>query len=66
MNELYEYLNELREQAYKSASKTVTIDIEHYFRLFQLVCYMMQIRNIVNYDDNVSEMLKLMKDQAAK
>ena len=51
MKEIYDYMNNIIKDYYKCGSsgmQTVEIDTEQFFKLFHLVCYMMQIRNIVN------------------
>jgi hypothetical protein len=55
MKEIYEYMNNIIKNYYKcggSGMQTVEIDTEQFFKLFHMVCYMMQIRNIVNQGEN--------------
>ena len=58
MNELYEYLSSVRDQMYASGKKTVEIDMDHLFWLHRVVCYMLQIKNIINFDDDIAMMVK--------
>lgn len=46
MDELYEYIKE--KIAGVSAGEEISIDTAHAFRMFQLVCFMKQIRGIIN------------------
>ena len=62
MDELYEYLSRKRDEMVKSGAKKVKIDMRHLFRIFQTVCFMKQIRSIVNYDEDLEKMLKRMKE----
>ena len=67
MDELYEYLRERRDEMFATGSENVTIDMQHLFMIFQAVCFMKQIRSIVNYEEDTEKMLKRMKSgQTAK
>jgi len=48
MEELYEYMNKKNEEMYKSKDMTVTINFPEFAKLYQMVCYMKQIREIAN------------------
>ena len=51
MKEIYDYMVGVMQGFYGSGAKAVEIDAGHFFRLYHLVCYMMQIRNIVNQSE---------------
>ena len=53
MDELYEYLKWKLDVMRKDGSNKVVIDSEHALRLFHTVCYMKQIRMIVEFQDDV-------------
>ena len=55
MKELYQYMVEQRDEIYQTGAKSVTLDTAHFFRLYQAVCYMIQIKNIVNFDEDLSK-----------
>ena len=61
MRELYDYMGKARKQMYASGEQSVTIDSAHFFRLYQAVCYMQQIKSIVNFDDDMEQMLSSMR-----
>ena len=51
MNELYSYLSDIRDDMYLTGKKTVEIDMEHFFKIHRTVCYMLQIKSIINFED---------------
>ena len=55
MDELYGYLKEKLEQMRKQGKSQVEIDMDHAFRLFHMVCYMKQIRGIIEFQDEQSK-----------
>ena len=55
MDELYEYMRESLEDMRKSGDDVVTIDMNHAFRLYHTVCYMKQIRGIIEFQDDACE-----------
>ena len=61
MRELYEYMKEKRTEMMENQEDGVRIDMRHFFRMYQALCFLMQIRNIVNYDEDMAEMLKMIK-----
>jgi len=48
MEELYEYLKRKREEMHRSGVYTVTIEFEEFAKIYELVCYMKQIKSIAN------------------
>ena len=58
MNDLYDYMIEKRKELYQGEGQTVEIDMEHFFRIYQVVCFMKQIKNIVNFDEDLEQMQK--------
>lgn len=60
---LYMYMAAKREALYASEDKTVKIDMIHFFQLYKLVCDMLQIRNLVNQDEDLEEMLKRITEE---
>ena len=64
MNELYEYLSAARDEMYKAGKNSVEIDQEHLFHLHRVVCYMLQIRNIITFDDDIERMVRKIKGGA--
>lgn len=54
MRDLYEYMVMVRKQMYDTGK--VEIDTEHFFRLYQLVCHMIQIAGIVHLDEDMAVM----------
>lgn len=54
MDELYEYLKGRIEVMRACRSDRATIDMDHLFRLFHTVCYMKQIRGIIEFQDDIS------------
>lgn len=60
MKELYEYMKGKRDMMLLANEDSVTIDMSHFFRLYQTVCFMIQIRNIVNYDEDMEALLEQM------
>jgi len=61
MKELYMYMAEMREVMYASEDKAVKIDMRHFAMLYKLVCDMLQIRNLVNQDEDLEAMLKVVR-----
>lgn len=59
--ELYEYMKEKRAEMMERQDDGVRIDMQHFFRIYQMMCFFMQIRNIVNFDEDMAEMLKMIK-----
>ena len=55
MDELYGYLKEKLEQMRKQKDSEIWIDMDHAFRLFHTVCYMKQIRGIIEFQDEQSK-----------
>lgn len=58
MKELYKYLSQKRDEMCSERKSTVEIDVKHLFKIHQTVCFMMQIRNIVNFDEDNERALK--------
>lgn len=58
MNELYDYLSQKRDEMCATHGNTVEIDVKHLFKIHQTICFMMQIRNIVNFDEDNERALK--------
>ena len=54
MDELYEYMKEKLESMRRHGEDRVEIDMDHAFRLFHMVCYMKQIRGIIEFQDDLS------------
>ncbi len=50
MNELYNYMKAKLKEMQKTRSNTVEIDCVEFMQLMKTVCYMMQIRRIVDDD----------------
>ena len=48
MDEMYEYLKKKIEEMHKNAETTTTVDYAEIAKLYQLVCFMMQIQKIAN------------------
>ena len=61
MSELYGYLSGIMADMYAQHKTTAEIDMEHLFRVFRVVCHMMQIRSIVNFDEDVVRALESAK-----
>ena len=55
MDELYEYMKEKLELMRSQGDFKMNIDMEHAFRLFHTVCYMKQIRGIIEFQDEQSK-----------
>ena len=51
MDELYGYLTRVMNEMYAKHKTTAEIDMEHLFKTFRVVCHMMQIKDIANFDD---------------
>lgn len=56
VDELYEYMKE--KIAGVSSGEEISIDTAHAFRMFQLVCFMKQIRGIINQEDEMWNALR--------
>ena len=56
MDELYEYMK--KKIAGVSSGEEISIDTAHAFRMFQLVCFMKQIRGIINQEDDMWNALR--------
>ena len=56
VDELYEYMKEKITGV--SAGEEISIDTAHAFRMLQLVCFMKQIRGIINQEDEMWNMLR--------
>ena len=54
MDELYEYLKDKLAKMHEHGADSVAIDVNHAFRLFHTVCYMKQIRGIIEFQDDMS------------
>ena len=54
MDELYEYLKE-KINDMRGTNTWIAVDMEHAFRLFHMVCYMKQIRGIIEFQDDMCE-----------
>lgn len=50
MDELYEYMRNRLAEMQENRKTTVEIDCVEFVRLMKMVCYMRQIKNIVNDD----------------
>lgn len=67
MRELYDYLSQKRDEMCAEGKSTVEIDVKHLFKLHQTVCFMMQIKNIVNFDEDCEKTLwDILKDKGVK
>ena len=44
---IYAMMKQIREEMYADGKQTVTLGQAEFFALYQLVCYMMQIRHII-------------------
>lgn len=55
MDELYEYM---KEKIAKMDAEEIRIDTAHAFRLYQLICFMKQIRGIINQEDEMWNTLR--------
>ena len=51
MDEMYQYLKERLQDMYEHEANEVTIDSVHFFLLYQMLCHMKQIREIVRQED---------------
>ena len=58
MDELYEYLKDKVE----NGGDSINIDLSHAFRLYQLICFMKQIRGIVNNEDDMWNNFRRIKE----
>ena len=55
MDELYEYLKGKLDFMRECAEDKVMIDMDHAFRLYHTVCYMKQIRGIIEFQDETND-----------
>lgn len=55
MDELYDYMREKLDKMYEHGADNVAIDMNHAFRLYHMVCYMKQIRGIIEFQDDSCE-----------
>lgn len=53
MDELYQYMKKKLEEMRGSLSTTIPVDYVEFAKMYQLVCYMKQIKSIVNDLDEV-------------
>ena len=58
MKELYDYLSLKRDEMFEAGENTVEIDVKHLFKIHQMVCFMLQIKGIVNFDDESERLLR--------
>ena len=65
MDELYEYLKNELARMQANAGTGIVIDTSHAFRLYQLVCFMKQIRAVVNQEDDMWNTLRKIKEERA-
>lgn len=64
MDELYEYM---KEKIMGMDAEEIRIDTAHAFRMFQLICFMKQIRGIINQEDEMWNTLrKTMEGRSVK
>lgn len=59
MDELYEYM---KEKIMGMDAEEIRIDTVHAFRMFQLICFMKQIRGIINQEDEMWNTLRKMTE----
>lgn len=55
MDELYEFLKESLGNMRIAKDNMIVIDMDHALRLFHMVCYMKQIRGIIEFQDDSCE-----------
>ena len=63
MDELYEYMKERIEWMISRDDTVVAIDTSHAFRLYQMVCFMKQIRGIINNENDMWYTLRKIKEE---
>ena len=63
MDELYTYMKDKLREMYLNGGETVTLDTEHFRRLYRLTCEMMHISNIFTQEEDIRLMLKEMKGE---
>ena len=51
LDEMYLFMSGKMKDFYNSGEETIEIDEKHWFELFHMVCYMMQIRKIFKQTD---------------
>ena len=52
LDRVYAMMKALREQMYEEGRTEVKLNMEEFFSLYQMVCYMMQIRHIIQDQDS--------------
>ena len=55
MDELYDYLQQSLSQMRRLNDDFIEIDMDHALRLFHMICYMKQIRGIIEFQDDSCE-----------
>lgn len=55
MDELYDYLQQNLSQMRRLNDDFIEIDMDHALRLFHMICYMKQIRGIIEFQDDMCE-----------
>ena len=55
MDELYDYLQQNLSQMRRLNDDFIEIDMDHALRLFHMICYMKQIRGIIEFQDDSCE-----------
>ena len=63
MDELYEYMNWKLAEMYQNGRGDINIDMTHAFLIYHLICYMKQIRGIVNQEDGMWKMLQKIQEE---
>ena len=63
MDELYEYLKDKIKEINGEGTFGLFIDTAHAFRLFHLVCFMKQIRGVINQEDDMWNTLRKLKEE---
>lgn len=61
MDELYAYMKSKLLEMYTDGGKKVTLDADHFRRLYRLTCEMLHICNIVMQDDDIWVLLRQVK-----
>lgn len=63
MDELYEYMNLKLAEMYQYGRGDIHIDTTHAFLIYHLICYMKQIKSIVNQEDDMWNTLKKIMEE---
>ena len=63
MDELYEYMNWKLAEMYQNGRGDIHIDMTHAFLIYHLICYMKQIKAIVNQEDDMWNTLKKIMEE---